>query len=113
MRLFRKLACCTLLGWACSASHAQAPSSAVIYSTDNSSAPADTTRLYTIRNFIISGNKKTNPNIILRELSFQVDQSYPLAQITGQFEKARKQLMNTGLFSNVTVPLQNVNGTDV
>ncbi|HEY0355319.1 MAG TPA: POTRA domain-containing protein, partial [Flavisolibacter sp.] len=69
--------------------------------------------LYTVRNIIITGNKKTHPNIIMRELSFGINEAYPLDEISSKFQKARKQLMNTGLFMNVTVALKSMNGNDV
>lgn len=85
-----------------------------IYSTDDSALSAkDTTRLFVIHEIYISGNSKTKPAIILRELSFNVDEEYPLNVIADKFRKARRQLMNTGLFHDVTVSMKSVTGHDV
>src|SRR5690242_8846250 len=78
----------------------------LILSTDGDEEPGDTTRLFTIRNILISGNRKTNPDIILREISFGINEEYPLSMISRRFQKARKQLMNTGLFTDVVVSLK-------
>jgi outer membrane protein assembly factor BamA len=74
---------------------------------------SDNTQPYVIRNILISGNKKTNPDVILRELSFEIDEAYKLEDISRHFQKARKQLMNTGLFRDVTVSLKSLTGFDV
>ena len=84
-----------------------------IFSTDDPNTPSDSINLFTVRNIIISGNKKTNPDIILRELDFQVGEHYPLDQITTRFQRARKNLMNTGLFLNVVVSLKSMSGYEV
>lgn len=73
----------------------------------------DSSQLFTIRNILIAGNKRTQPDVILRELSFQVNEAYPIETITAKFQKARKQLMNSGLFMNVTVSLKSISGYDV
>src|SRR3954467_12369992 len=70
----------------------------LIYSTDGTNATPDTNQQYVIRNIAISGNSKTKPNIILREIAFEIDEAYSLDEIVKRFERARKQLMNTGLF---------------
>jgi len=113
MRRIYQLAClCSLL---CAAGHAYAqdpvpPDAPPITATVT--AP-DSSQLFVIRNILIAGNRKTNPNIILRELSFQIDEAYSLDLLTRKFKRARKQLMNTGLFTDVTVSLKNMNGFDV
>src|SRR5215213_6941933 len=86
----------------------------LIFSTDASDDMADSNNhLYVIRNILISGNRKTKPNIILREVPFEIDEEYPLQQIVKKFEKARKQFMNTGLFQDVVVSLKSMSGYDV
>jgi outer membrane protein assembly factor BamA len=86
--------------------------SVIISTQANESAP-DSSGQFVIRNIIISGNRKTNPNIILRELSFQIDEAYSLSMIGQKFRKARKYLMNMGLFTDVVVSLKSISGYDV
>ena len=69
--------------------------------------------LYIVRNIFISGNKRTHPDIILRELPFGVNESYDITDIPNKFQKARKQLMNTGLFREVIVSLKTISANDV
>jgi outer membrane protein assembly factor BamA len=85
----------------------------LVFSTGSTAPISDSVHLYTIRNITISGNRKTNPNIILREISFGIDETYSLDQIVDRFEKARKQLMNTGLFQDVVVSLKSISGYDM
>jgi len=85
----------------------------VVYSTDGTSMVQDTNRLFVIHDISITGNNKTKPAIILRELPFKVNEQYPLSLIVQQFKKARKQLMNTGLFHEVIVSLKNLDGYGV
>src|SRR5687768_7162965 len=82
-------------------------------SHDSSYLPVDSNHSYVIRNITITGNKKTKPNIILREIAFEINGSYTLEEIVKRFNKARKQLMNTGLFGNVVVSLKSISGFDV
>jgi len=74
--------------------------------TDNS-AP------FTVRNIIITGNKKTKASIIFRELPFKSFDQFPLQQLVAKFDDARKQLMNTTLFHEVTVSIKSVEGYNV
>jgi outer membrane protein assembly factor BamA len=84
----------------------------VLTSSDSSFIP-DSNYTYIIRNITITGNKKTKPNIILREIAFEINGAYTLDQIVKRFNKARKQLMNTGLFGEVIVSLKSISGYDV
>src|SRR5947209_12293057 len=68
----------------------------LLFSTDKPSVLEDSTHLFTIRGIDITGNKRTKPVTIFRELSFQVSGQYPLNVIVDKFYEARKQLMNTG-----------------
>ncbi|HEU4470233.1 MAG TPA: POTRA domain-containing protein [Flavisolibacter sp.] len=86
---------------------------ALILSTDGSGGSGDSTQTYIVRNILIEGNRKTHPDIILRELSFQINEGYSLESITKHFQRARRQLMNTGLFLDVVVSLKNMSGYDV
>jgi outer membrane protein assembly factor BamA len=84
----------------------------LVYSTGDSQKPADTTRLFTIREIVIDGNKRSKEKIILRELPFSIDQQYPLHVLIGKFESAKQHLLNTGLFETVTVSLTSASGND-
>lgn len=69
------------------------------------------TRFYTIGEIIITGNKKTRPYIIERELSFRKGDSMTLADLVAHFDRARRQLMNTRLFNEVVIALKGFNGS--
>lgn len=82
----------------------------MVYSTDETTVVQDTGRLFIIHDISISGNHRTRPATILRELPFEIAGEYPLGTIVQQFKKAKKQLMNTGLFRDVIVSLKNMEG---
>src|SRR5258705_9072103 len=73
----------------------------------------DNTAPFTVRNIIITGNKKTKAPIILRELPFKSTDQFPLQQLVAKFDDARRQLMNTTLFHEVIVSLKSVEGYNV
>lgn len=75
--------------------------------------PVPANSLFTVRNIIITGNKKTRPNIILREIPFKAGEEYPLQDLVKKFEDARRQLMNTTLFHEVVVALKSFEGYNV
>ncbi|HEX7847392.1 MAG TPA: POTRA domain-containing protein [Chitinophagaceae bacterium] len=68
---------------------------------------------FTIRQIIITGNKRTNEAIILREIPFKTGEHFSLQELLKQFEKARIQLMNTSLFHYVTVAMKGSSGYEV
>jgi outer membrane protein assembly factor BamA len=82
----------------------------LIYSTSQKVTLPDSNSLYIIRDIAITGNAKTKPDIILREVPLQVDGRYTLAQIVDQFQITKQQLMNTTLFRNVVVSLKSLQG---
>jgi outer membrane protein assembly factor BamA len=115
MRRFYRQACLLMLGMAASGflrAQSSLPENTIIFSTDAPTATEDS-NLYVVRNISISGNNKTKPNIILRELSFEINGAYTLDDIVKRFEKARRQLMNTSLFQEVVVSLKSINGYNV
>lgn len=69
--------------------------------------------VFTVRNIVITGNKKTKESIILRELPFRTADVYQLSELVKKFEIARKQLMNTALFHEVVVALKSFDGNNV
>jgi outer membrane protein assembly factor BamA len=79
----------------------------LIYSTGEEAPVNDSTALYTIKNIVIEGNNKTRDKIILRELSFGKNEQYPLNELVDKINRAKKQLLNTALFQEVVVSLQN------
>ena len=87
-------------------------SGAAAPATGSVTSPPDSLRvvsplsqLYTVGNIIVTGNRKTKPFIIKRELSFQQGDSLALADLMGRFGLARRQLMNTRLFNEVIISL--------
>lgn len=75
------------------------------------SSPDDS--LFHVQQIFVTGNKRTKEAIILRELPFKTGDRYRLQDLVQNFEKARKQLMNTTLFHEVVVALKSFNGYDV
>lgn len=94
-------------------SHSSVATNSVVYSTDGVNTISDTNYLFIIQDIIISGNERTKPAVILRELPFKSNEEYPLGTIVDKFRKARRQLMNTGLFRSVVVSLKNADGHNV
>lgn len=66
-----------------------------------------------IGKIIVTGNKKTKENIILREIPFRPGETYPLNVLVEKFEDARRQLMNTALFHSVVVAAESFESTTV
>jgi outer membrane protein assembly factor BamA len=80
--------------------------------------PADTispesNSTYIVGTITISGNKKTKPSIILREIPFKPGESYPLKVLVQKFEDSRRQLMNTALFLSVVVAAGGYEGNKI
>ena len=68
---------------------------------------------FIVRNIVITGNRKTKTSFILREIPFKTGDHYQLQQLVSKFEDARRQLMNTTLFHEVTVALKSFEGHNV
>jgi len=64
---------------------------------------------FIIGDIAITGNKKTKPLIILRELPFKKGDKFTLSVLLKKFETARIQLMNTALFHTVIVAAKDFN----
>jgi outer membrane protein assembly factor BamA len=71
---------------------------------------SETDSLVIIGEILITGNKKTKANIILREIPFKSGEKYTLGVLVKKFEDARRQLMNTALFHSVVVAAKNSEG---
>ena len=77
------------------------------------SLPADTIiqrPSFVISNIIITGNKKTKPYIIERELPFKRGDSVYLPELVKAFQRSRELLINTRLFNEVIVSLKSFRG---
>jgi outer membrane protein assembly factor BamA len=92
----------------------------VLFTTDSVASSGDfqkltldSNHLFIISDINITGNKRTKANTILREVSFNVDDHFPLNVIVDKFYETKKQLMNTGLFRNVVVSLKSLQGYNV
>ncbi len=59
-----------------------------------------------IDTIILEGNKRTRPELILRELEFRAGDTLDLATLTETLERNRLRVMNTGLFAHSTVHLE-------
>ena len=84
----------------------------LLYSTNEAQVAPDSVQLFTIKKIIIEGNKKTKRYIILREISIDEDQQYTLKSLVEKFAETKKQLMNSGLFLQVVVSLNSLQGYD-
>lgn len=69
--------------------------------------------IVTIGNIIVTGNKKTRESIILREIPFKNEEKYTLAELVERLDIARRQLLNTALFTSVVVALKDTDGDRV
>ncbi|MGZ8557814.1 MAG: POTRA domain-containing protein [Chitinophagaceae bacterium] len=68
---------------------------------------------FVVRNIIIEGNKRTRPDIILREIPFKSGDIYLLQDLVKKFEGARQQLINTALFHEAIVALKSFEGYNI
>ena len=68
---------------------------------------------FIVRNITIEGNRKTRPDIILREIPFKSGDVYLLQDLVKKFEVARQQLMNTSLFHEAIVALKSFDGYNI
>lgn len=68
---------------------------------------------FNVRSIIITGNKKTRPEIILREIPFKPGDQFILQELVKRFEVARRQLMNTTLFHEVVVASKTIDGYNI
>jgi len=78
-------------------------------------APTDTvlSKSFLVKDIVISGNKKTRPYIIERELLFRRGDSVNLTDLVKKFERSKELLLNTALFHEVIISLQKFEGHDI
>lgn len=79
---------------------------------DSASKP-NSEKPFSVRTIIIEGNKRTRPEIILREIPFKSGDVYLLQDLVKKFEIARRQLMNTSLFHEAIVALKSFDGYNI
>ena len=84
---------------------AQKPVSEKIIDTDEA---ASFSPLVVVGDIVLVGNKKTKEIIVLREIPFKKGEVYPLNVLVKKMEEARRNLMNTALFSSAMVAAKNI-----
>lgn len=60
-----------------------------------------------VRDIVVSGNKRTQPEIILREMRFGVCDSIKAEELQTELEKNKLQIFNLGLFNRVNFNIKN------
>lgn len=60
-----------------------------------------------IKNIVITGNKKTRPQVIIREMGFAIGDSIPVANIAMSLDRIRLNILNTKLFTEVQLNVKN------
>lgn len=66
-----------------------------------------------VSNITIEGNRKTKPEIILRELTFQVGDSLSEAVLRSVVERSRQNIFNLKLFNFVNAEIENTSDSTV
>lgn len=114
MKLWRPALCLFTIVCSVFCAHAQTnlAADALLYSTDEGTTISDSVSRFTIKDILISGNRKTKAFVLLRELPFKQDEQYPLNMLVDKFTQAKRRLMNTGLFRSVVVSLKSLQGND-
>ena len=60
-----------------------------------------------IDKIVVSGNRKTKTDLILREIDVHVGDTIEISDITSMLERNQNYLMNTGLFNSVVTNIRN------
>lgn len=66
-----------------------------------------------VKNIILSGNKITRPQIILRELTFAVNDTLKAGKLNDEIGQSRKNLLNTSLFNFVTIDTTRIDSCSI
>jgi outer membrane protein assembly factor BamA len=69
----------------------------------NRTGTVESSAYFGINHIYITGNSKTKPSVILREIPFRPGEAYPSQTFYQRLEDGRKQLMNTSLFHSVSI----------
>ena len=68
----------------------------------------------TVSTIVLSGNTKTQNDIIIRELSFEKNVSYATGDLDKRIEKSKENLINLKLFNFVTInKIENKDSTEI
>ena len=68
----------------------------------------------TVSTIILSGNAKTQDDIIIRELSFEKNVSYATGDLDKRIEKSKENLTNLKLFNFITInKAENKDSTEI
>ena len=68
----------------------------------------------TVRSIVLSGNTKTQNDIVLRELSFEKNGNYTTVDLDKRIEESKKNLINLKLFNFVTInKTENKDSTEI
>lgn len=73
------------------------------YNIDSSMFNDSVNRVFTVRNIVIEGNRRTRDIIIFRELTFREGHSVDIKDFPEKFEEAKYRLINTRLFHEVAI----------
>lgn len=60
-----------------------------------------------IKNIVISGNKKTREEVVIREMGFGIGDSLPVTNISQVIDRIKLNLLNTKLFTDVQINIKN------
>ena len=107
------LACCHNILFAQTATKEELPVNIDTTTSSHKPAIAQDEKPFVVRHIIIEGNRKTRPEIILREIPFKSGDVYLLQELVKKFEGARQQLMNTSLFHEAIVALKSFEGYNI
>ena len=82
-----------------------------VFSQDVIVLPRDSTVI--IGNIIVSGNKKTNTNIILREMFFKEGDTIAINDLAKKIEESKSFIFNTTLFVSVAIETAQLEGNKI
>lgn len=77
------------------------------------SGDADSVTFVHIKNIFIEGNRRTKPQVILREIIFKTGDSIVFDDLMKAMDESRNQLLNLGLFNEVVLNIKNWEGTNL
>jgi outer membrane protein assembly factor BamA len=107
------LACCRNLSAQNTGTGDVQPTDQNINTTTTEEITPSNDKPFIVRHIVIFGNKKTRPDIILREIPFKEGEAHMLPDLVKKFETARRQLMNTTLFHEAVVALKSFEGYNI
>ncbi len=60
-----------------------------------------------IKDIVITGNKKTRPHVIIREMGFGIGDSIPVSNISLTLDRIKLNILNTKLFTDIKLNVRN------